>query len=194
MAGTHTPMNQDIHTHEPRHTHVSRHTYTHSFHYSFPLAVHPVNCYVLHGFTHKLCLVELFFYVFRLQCFHWPNIQPSFSTICILTDVFFTCNWNVCSIHSGIGAWRLWGQRPQQFFQRKAPLPTPTPIGCMCWINVLYVLDYLFLSHSTCHIMTYHASCPIFHYMHPFTHSQTHIYTTLTTTCIPCQSLYMLKL
>ena len=50
------------HTHEPTHTHVSRHTYTYSFHYSFPLAVHPVHCYVLHvhGFTHKLCLFELF--------------------------------------------------------------------------------------------------------------------------------------
>ena len=179
MAGTHTPMNQHIHT--------SNVTLIHTLSTSFPLAVHPVNCYVLHGFTHKLCLVELFFYVFRLQCFHWPTIQPSFSTICILTDVFFTCNWIVCSIHSGIGAWRLWGQRPQQFFQRKAPLPTPTPIGCMYWINVLYVLDYLFLSHSTCHIMTYHASCPIFHYMHPFTHSHTHTDTTLTT--IPCQSL-----
>ena len=115
-----------------------------------------------------------FFSVFRLQCFHWPTIQPSFSTVCILTDVFFTCNWIVCFIHSGIGAWRLWGQRPQQFFQRKAPLPTPCSIGCMYWINVLYVLDYLFLSHCTCHIMTYHASCPILHYMHPFRHSYIH--------------------
>ena len=87
------------HTHEPTHTHVSRHTYTHSFHYSFPLAVHPVNCYALHGFTYKLCLVELFFYVFRLQCFHWPTIQPSFSTICILTDVFFTCVTGLCVLY-----------------------------------------------------------------------------------------------
>ena len=134
MAGTHTHpcMNQHIHT-----SHV---TLIHTLSTILsPLLYTPVNCYVLHGFTHKLCLVELFFYVFWLQCFHWPTIQPSFSTICILTDVFFTCNWIVCSIHSGIGAWRLWGQRPQQFFQRKAHLPTPTPIGCMCWINVLYV-------------------------------------------------------
>ena len=140
---------------------------------------------MLHGFTHKLCLFELFW----LQCFHWLTIQPSFSTIYI---VFHVCNWIVCFIHSGIGAWGPWGQRPQQFFQRKAPLPTPAPIGCVYWINVLYVLDYLFLSHSTCHIMTYYASCPIFHYMHPFTHSHTHTDTTLTT--IPCQSLYTLKL
>ena len=56
----------------------------------------------------------------------------------------------------------------------------------------LHVLDYLFLSHSTCHIMTYHTSGPIFHYMHPFRHSHTHTDTTLTT--IPCQSPYTLKL
>ena len=29
------------------------------------------------------------------------------------------------------------GAKSQQFFQRKAHLPTPPPIGCMCWINVL---------------------------------------------------------
>ena len=66
------------HTHEPTYTHVSHHTYTHSFHYSFPLAIHPVNCYALHGFTYKLCLVELFFYVFRLQCFNWPHYTTLF--------------------------------------------------------------------------------------------------------------------
>ena len=184
MAGTHTPMNQHIRT-----SNVTL-IYT-LFPLFFPLAVHPVNSYVLHGFTYKLCLVELFFYVFRLQCFHWPTIQPSFSTICILTDVFFTCVTGLCVLYIVVyRSMEAMGAKPQQFFQRKAPLPTSTPIGCMCWINVLYVLDYLFLSHSTCHIMTYHASCPIFHYMHPFPPSQTHIYTTLTTTCIPCQSLY----
>ena len=98
-----------------------------------------------------------FFSVFRLQCFHWPTIQPSFSTVCILTDVFFTCNWIVCFIHSVIGAWRLWGQRPQQFFQRKASLPTPPPIGCMYWINVLYVLDYYL--HPCVHLYTYWVVC-----------------------------------
>ena len=76
MAGTHTPMN---HTHE--HTHVSCHDYSHSFHHK-TLLISPcckpckLLCYVLHGFTHMLCQFELFFYVFRLQCFHWSNIQP----------------------------------------------------------------------------------------------------------------------
>ena len=49
----HTPNN---HTHEPSHTHTRTHTHTyvtlvHTLstirHYSFPLAVHPVNCYVV---------------------------------------------------------------------------------------------------------------------------------------------------
>ena len=54
--------------------------------------------------------------------------------------------------------------------------------GLMC-----VVCTGLFVtSHSTYHIMMYHASCPIFHYMHPFTHSHTHRH-SLTT--IPCQSL-----
>ena len=164
-----------------------------------PLAVNPVNCYVLHAFTHKLCLFELFFYVFRLRCFHWPTIQPSFSTIYILTDVFFTCVTGLCVYtqwYRSMGA--MGAKAPTIFFRGRPPPPppppppTPPPIGCMYWINVLYVLDYLFLSHSTCHIMTYHASCPIFHYMHPFRHSHTHTDTTLT--AIPCQSLYTLKL
>ena len=76
------------HTHE--HTHVSCHDYSHSFHhktYSFPLAVNPVNCYVVCYMDSLICFVNLnfFFYVFRLQCLHWPNIQPrSFSTIFVM--------------------------------------------------------------------------------------------------------------
>ena len=46
-------------------------------HYSFPLAVHPVNCYVVCYIDSLISFVHLnfFFYVFCLQCFHWPTIQ-----------------------------------------------------------------------------------------------------------------------
>ena len=54
------------------------HTLSTIRHYSFPLAVNPVNCYVMCYMDSLICFVNLnfFFYVFRLQCFHWPNIQP----------------------------------------------------------------------------------------------------------------------
>ena len=80
------------HTHEPTHTHVSRHTDTYSFHYSFPLTVHLVNCYVLHGFTHKLCLFELFLVTVLLLAYY--------PTIYILTDVFFTCVTGLCVLYT----------------------------------------------------------------------------------------------
>ena len=140
---------------------------------------------MLHGFTHKLCLFELFW----LQCFHWLTIQHSFSTIYILTDVFFTCVTGLCVLytvvleHGGQG-----GKGPNNFFRGRPP-SQPLPPLVVCTGLMLYVLDYLFLSHSTCHIMTYHASCPIFHYMHPFTHSHTHTdtnhYKRCSYECVP---------
>ena len=92
----------------------------------FPLAVQPVNSYVLHGFTHKLCLFELFLVMYSALTGLLSNTFSQLFIIC-----FHVCNWIVCFIHSGIGAW---GQRPQQFFQRKAPPPNPSP-------HWLYVLD-----------------------------------------------------
>ena len=122
--------------------------------------------------------------------FYWLQLQPSFSTIYILTDVFFSCVTGLC-VYTQL--YRSMGSKAPTIFSEEGPPSNPSsPIGCMYWINVLYVLDYcLFLSHRTCHIMTYHASCPIFLYMHPFTHSHTHTVTTLTT--ISCQSLYTLR-
>ena len=72
------------HTHE--HTHVSCHDYSHSFHHKtlfFSPCCKPCKllCCVLHRFTHTLCRFELFFLIFRLQCFHWPT---SFSTIFVM--------------------------------------------------------------------------------------------------------------
>ena len=79
-----TPMN--IHT-----SHVMTiHTLSTIRHYSFPLAVNPVNCYVAHNITIYMCYIDslicfvdlnFFFYIFRLQCFHWPI---SFSTIFVM--------------------------------------------------------------------------------------------------------------
>ena len=90
MAGTHTPMNQHIHT-----SHVTPiHTISTIRHYSFPLVVHTCKllCCVLHGFAHKLCLftmsmsvcaplrglkrlniyyLPLFYKIFRAQIFNW---------------------------------------------------------------------------------------------------------------------------
>ena len=66
------------------------HTLSTIRHYSFPLAVNPVNCYVAHNITIYMCYIDslicfvdlnFFFYIFRLQCFHWPI---SFSTIFVM--------------------------------------------------------------------------------------------------------------
>ena len=40
-----------------------------------------------------LCQFELFFYVFRLQCFHWPNILPlsQLFLLCLYSDSFSLC-------------------------------------------------------------------------------------------------------
>ena len=40
------------------------------------------------------------------------------------------------------------GANAPTLFSEEGHLPPPS-IGCMYWSNVLYVLDYLFLSHST---------------------------------------------
>ena len=93
LAHTHTPMN---HTHER--THVSCHDYSHSFHHKtllFSPCFKPFKllCCVLHRFTHMLCQFELFFYVFRLQCFHWPIILPlsQLFLLCLYSDSFSLC-------------------------------------------------------------------------------------------------------
>ena len=59
------------------------HTLSTIRHYSFPLAVNPVNCYVVCYIDSLICFVDLnfFFYIFQLQCFHWPI---SFSTIFVM--------------------------------------------------------------------------------------------------------------
>ena len=118
-----------------------------------------------------------------------------FLNYCILTDVFITCNWIVCSIHSGIGAWRLWGAKAPTIFSEEGPPSQLLPplVVCTGLMHVLYVLDYLFLSHSTCHIMTYHASCPIIP-LHASIYTLTHSYRHNTHNYIPCQSLYTLRL
>ena len=67
-----TPMNQHIHT-----SHVTPiHILSTIRHYSFPLAVHPVNSYVVCYIDSLISFVNLNF--FRLQCFHWPTMQPLF--------------------------------------------------------------------------------------------------------------------
>ena len=101
----------------------------------------------------------------------WSCPKASMSLMC-----FHACNWTVCWYMSmGASAPTLLSEPP----------PSLHWLYSMYWSDVLYVLDYLFLSHSTYHIIMYHVSCPIFHYMLPFTHSHTHT---------PCQSLYTLKL
>ena len=64
-----TPLN--IHT-----SHVTTiHTLSTIRHYSFPLAVNPVNCYVvcyIDSLIH-VCFVDLNFF-FGLQCFHWDCV------------------------------------------------------------------------------------------------------------------------
>ena len=177
-----------------QHIHTSNVTLIHTLSTSYPLAVHPVNCYVLHGFTHKLCLFELFFYVFRLQCFHWPTIQPSVSTICILTDVFFTCNWIVCFMHSGI--WEhggYGGKGPNNFFRGR-----PSPNSYPHWLYVMdkcvvctgrFVPVSQYLPHHDVPCLMSHIPlrASIYTLTHSYIHN-THNY------MYPIQSLYTLKL
>ena len=46
-----------------------------------------------------------------------------------VTDV--ACNWTVCCIHSGVGAWGPWGQMPRHFCQKKGIAPSPHWSGYM---------------------------------------------------------------
>ena len=95
MAGTHTPMNQHIHT-----SHVTPiHTISTIRHYSFPLVVHPCKllCCVLHGFAHKLCLFNLFFYVYVCVC----TIERFKKTTCIT----FPCSIKFPGPRSLTGFW-----------------------------------------------------------------------------------------
>ena len=57
-------------------------------------------------------------------CFNWLTIQPSFSTIYILTDVLFTCVTGLCVLYKWY--WSM-GAKAPTFFQRKAPLPISPP-------------------------------------------------------------------
>ena len=84
------------HTHE--HTHVSCHDYSHSFHNKtlfFSPCCKPCKllCCVLHRFTHMLCQFEPFFHIFRLQCIHWPTMQPlsQLFLLCLYSDSFSLC-------------------------------------------------------------------------------------------------------
>ena len=72
------------------------HTLSTIRHYSFPLAVNPVNCYVAHNITIYMCYIDslicfvdlnFFFYIFRLQCFHWPISI----LLCLYSDSFSLC-------------------------------------------------------------------------------------------------------
>ena len=82
------------HTHEPTHTHISCHAYTHSFHHKtlfFSPCCTPCKllcCGLLYidsliWFVH----LNMFFYVFRLQCFHCN--RTSFSTMFIFRFILF---------------------------------------------------------------------------------------------------------
>ena len=148
---THTLMNQHIHT-----SHVRPiHTLSTIRHYSFPLAV---NCYVVCYMDSLIRFVHL-----NVSFGHSALTGLICNPLSQLFIFRLMCNWIVYCIHSGIGAW---GQMPNTFFRGRAfppppPPPPLPPIGCMYWINVLYVLENMFLSHSTCHIMMYHASCPM---------------------------------
>ena len=77
----HTPMN---HTLEPTHPHT--HTHTHVYvtpihtlstirHYSFPLAVHPVNFYVVRYIDSLISFVHGLLYNLFLNYFCYVNIQ-----------------------------------------------------------------------------------------------------------------------
>ena len=142
----------------------------------FPLAVHPVNSYVLHGFTHKLCL-------FWLCTVLWLAYYPTLFLNYLYSDwcVFHVCNWIVCFIHSGIGAW---GQRPPS--QPLPPLVVCTGLMCCTYWTICSCLTVPATSWRTMPHVPYSITC-----IH--LHTRKLIY-TLTTTCIPCQSLYTLKL
>ena len=82
-----TPMN---HTHE--HTHVSCHDYSHSFHhktYSFPLAVNPVNCYVVCYIDSLICFCrfELFFLYLSVTVLSLAYLF----LLCLYSDSFSLC-------------------------------------------------------------------------------------------------------
>ena len=60
--------------HTREHTYVSCHDYSHSFHHKtllFSPCCKPCSCNM-----DSVVNLNFFFYVFRLQCFHKPNIQP----------------------------------------------------------------------------------------------------------------------
>ena len=128
MAGTLTQ------THEHTCTHVSCPAYTHSFHHKtlfFSPCCTPCKllCCVLHGFTHKICLFELFF---SMSFRYTGLLYNPLSQLFIFRPM---CNWIVCCIHSGI---RAWGQMSQHFFQRKGTPPLPPLVACTGLMCCMY--------------------------------------------------------
>ena len=60
-----------------------------------------------------------------LQCFHWLTIQPSFSTIYILTDMFFTCVTGLCVLYTQwYRSMGVMGAKAPTIFSEEGPLPT----------------------------------------------------------------------
>ena len=70
---------------------------------------------------------------YNVYFFTWVTIQHSFSTIYILTDVFFTCVTGLCVLykHGGHG-----GKGPNNFFRGRPPSQPLPPLvvctGLMC--------------------------------------------------------------
>ena len=123
----------------------------------FPLAVHPVNSYVLHGFTHKLCL-------FWLCTVLWLAYYPTLFLKYLYSD---WCVFHVCKFYT------QW----YRSMGAKAPLPTSPPIGCMYWINVfvrtgLFVPVSQYLSHHDVPCLMSHI--PLHASIYTLTHSYRH--------------------
>ena len=99
----------------------------------------------------------------------WSCPKASMSLMC-----FQACNWTVCWYRS-MGAM---GTNAPTLLSEEGHWPPPSPplvvctglMCCMYWTDVLYVLDYFFLSHSTYHIM------PDVPYSITFFHLHTHNY------------------
>jgi hypothetical protein len=154
----------------------------------FPLAVHPVNSYVLHGFTHKLCL-------FWLCTVLWLAYYPTLFLNYLYSDwcVFHVCNWIVCFIHSGIGAW---GQRPPS--QPLPPLVVCTGLMCCTYWTICSCLTVPVTSWRTMPHVPYSITC-----IHLHTHtliqtqhsqlSHANHYKCWSYECVPLRGLKRLR-